>query len=480
MEEITTISHNENDFRGNTEDSLLGKIYNWTVNNTDTFDQFLYDYRTEVYDSYHYEDRNFDNETEGIPYYDDNYEYTEFMYEAFGFERPIYLYLWVALVILMVLVNILVMWVLLQKKMRNITNILLVAIAISDSMTGLVTLPTYIIVYGNLETNSDTELVHGTDPYFDNYENKPDSQYGNSSGILVESKDAYILSKSLCDAFMFSTFFLSKTFHTISIWLTLFLGIHRYISVTYPFKKQVWFTITKTVIVVVLVSVFAPVLHTYHLVHKKTIDGFCAWQLKDETGAAYAHIWITLFLRHLIPCFILTVTTVLFVRNLNKNSFQPTNSTRRTGKEGGSRVSRTVLAIMILFLIPEVPYGLFLLYTSIIGQLNESSLNDLKRNRVIHAGYEIALVLSFHLNFYVYTFFNKKFRFHLRKTFGIFASHLNSLRLSTRRSFSSNERTKGESTKHESLSKDSKATEMKSLNQSSDCQGNTNTQMTTF
>ena len=465
MEEITSTPHNE--------DSLFGNTYNGTLNTTDKMSgRYPEDYGAEAYDSSSYDYGN--------------YEYKEFVFEAFGFERPIYLYVWVALVILTVLVNILVIWVLLQKKMRSVTNILLVAIAISDSMTGLVTLPTYIMVYRKVEIGSTHEPVNGTNyEIYDDYEHTSvnNDEYGNSSLTMpVEARDAYILSKPLCDAFMISTYFLSRSFHTISIWLTLFLGIQRYISVAYPFKTQVWFTTKKTAIIVVLILVCAPILHVYHLVREKTIEGFCSWRLDDETGMAYAQIWVTLFLRHLIPCFVLTITTVLFIRNLNKNSFQPTNSKSSSGNEGRSgenrRVSKIVVAIVILFLIPEVPYGIFLLYTSIIGQMNEPSLNDLKRNRAIHAGYEIVLVISFHLNFYIYTFFNKRFRFHLLKTFRIFGSRLNKLRLSTRVSSSSNGRTVGGTTKNESLSntQDSKGTEMKLLNQLSDSQGNTNTE----
>ena len=473
MGETTTIP---NDFYGNTEDSLLGNTYNGTVNTTDTvYDQYPDNYRPETNGSLSYYDLNYE------------YEYTEFVYEAFGFERLIYLYVWVPMVIVTVLVNILVIWVLLQKKMRTKTNILLVAIAISDSMTGLVTLPTYIMVYRKVETGSSQEQVNGTDydhVYYDQYEQNPfnASEYGNSHQAMpIEAKDAYILSKPLCDAFMISMFFLSQSFHTISIWLTSFLGIQRYTAVAYPFKTHIWFTPTKIALVIALIFVFAPVLHLYHLVNEKSVDGFCTWLLKDKTGAAYAQIWITLFLRHLIPCFVLIITTVLFIRHLNKNSFRSTGSEQSTNNEGMSaqngRVSRTVMAIMILFLIPEVPYGLFLLYMSIIGQLDDSSLNDLNRNRAIRAGYEIALVLSFHLNFYIYTFFNKRFRLHLLKTFGIFASCLNRLRLSTGVSGVTG-RTRGGATKNESLSntQDSKGTEMKAMNRSSDSQGDTNIQ----
>ena len=398
---MKTIPPTETNFHGNTEDT------------TDT-----------IFDNYSM-DHGVDNSFSNDDYYkwDEEHDSTV-SYEGILVGRPIrfYVHVYVTLVIMTVLFNILIKWVLLQKRMHGLTNILFVAIAISDSMTGLVTLPTYIMVF-NAEPASDTDVFAF-------------EEGGNGNMTMpFESPDFNEVSKPLCDAFMISKHFFSQTFHTISIWLTLFLGIQRYISVAYPFKMRIWYTNKNTAIAFVLILVFAPLLHVYHLIRENNSEALCVWELD---GGSNVQIWITLFLRHLIPSFVMTITTVLFIRNLNKNSFQLSNLERSISvNEGRSaenrRVSIIVVAIMILFLIPEVPYGLFLLYLSINGRLGNS-----EQNEAIYSGYEIIVVLSSHLHFYVYTFLNRTFRFHLLKTFTTFSSRLSKLCLSTTVPSSSN------------------------------------------
>ena len=412
---MNTIPPTETNFHDNTEDT------------TDT-----------IYDNYSV---NYGVDNSFLNY--DSFEFTGF-YEGILVRRPIRFYVYVTLVIMTVLFNILIKWVLLQKKMRGLTNILFVAIAISDSMTGLVTLPTYIMVFnaepssvvfpsyiyedGNGTCNM-TEPASDTDVF---------ACYEDGNGYMTmsfESPGFNKVSKLLCDAFMISKYFFSQTFHTISIWLTLFLGIQRYISVAYPFKMRIWYTTKNTAIAVVLISAFAALLHVYHLIRVNNSEEICIWELD---GGSNVQIWITLFLRHLIPSFVLTITTVLFIRKLNNNSFHTSNLRRSTSvNEGRSaenrRVSIIVVAIMILFLISEVPYGLFLLYLSINGRPGNS-----ERNEAIYSSYEIIVVLSSHLHFYVYTFLNRTIRFHLLKTFSTFSSRLSKLCLSAREPSSSN------------------------------------------
>ena len=157
---------------------------------------------------YYYDD-DYDYSGSGY-YHDNNCSYigslyghldTIFLYEGFDFERPIYTFIWIILVIFTTLFNIVVIIVLLRKKMRNVIHMVLVAIAISDSMTRLVTLPTYIYTYSHYEPGGKN------------------------------SRATYVLDKHWCNAFWLSKFFLSKWFHTVSIWLTIFLCTQRFVSV---------------------------------------------------------------------------------------------------------------------------------------------------------------------------------------------------------------------------------------------------------
>lgn len=369
------------------------------------------------------------------------YDYDVFMYPVYPFERPVYLFIWETLVIFTFLVNIIVISVLMRKKMRSATHMILSAIAVSDSLTGLVTLPTYIMVYRRYIEYDLSELGNSTDPYETNVTysynasetNATDSYYSGSSDPLednylynpdqVDSSDACELSKSLCEGFMISKYFLSKSFHTVSIFLTLFLGIQRYVSVAYPFKSQSIFTQRKTVSCCIFIFIVSPALHWYHLANEKAKDGLCQWE-HEASGCGHdcIYLWAIFCIRHFIPCLALTVFTILFIKHLRSgtSSLRRINSNASqvsTRKEENRRISIIVTAIVVVFLVPEIPYGIFLFYSAILRTLLLFKHIDLERNRVIHMVYELTLLLSFHANFYIYTFLNKKFRKCLYRTF---------------------------------------------------------------
>ena len=216
----------------------------------------------------------------------------------------------------------------------------------------------------------------------------------------------YLLNKLLCEAFMISKFVLSKMFHTISIWLTVFLGIQRCLSVWMPFSARAWFS-KKTIFAVFVSNVcLALVLHGFHIFNDKTKDAFCSWTIEDDCAdGTCIQLWVTLVFRHLIPCIVLTVTTVLMVRKLGKSSFQASRTKSVKKFQHGSevidetrQVTIIVMAIVIVFLITEVPYGIFLFYLAVIKD-NYS----FEMNKTFHVVYEITMVLSFNANLIIYT-----------------------------------------------------------------------------
>jgi hypothetical protein len=108
----------------------------------------------------------------------------EYMYPGYKFERPVYLYVWETLVILCCVQNILVLSVFMHRKMRNPTNNVLSAIAVSDCLTGLVTLPAYIMVYQKFNLF---------------IANSYESEFGNQTTLQPTHPpvDGYVLTKRL-------------------------------------------------------------------------------------------------------------------------------------------------------------------------------------------------------------------------------------------------------------------------------------------
>ncbi|KAH3818511.1 hypothetical protein DPMN_120232 [Dreissena polymorpha] len=117
----------------------------------------------------------------------------------------------------------------------------------------------------------------------------------------------------------------------------------------------------------------------------------------------------TTFTKHLL--------TVLFIIELRKTKLVGAAGSREQVARRDSeniRITKIVISILIVFLLPEIPYGVFLMM-SVINK-HKNAAFELEINRAIHAAYEIALVVSFHANFYILTFLNRRFRSGLKRT----------------------------------------------------------------
>lgn len=300
------------------------------------------------------------------------YHYHEHIYEIFDFEVPMYGYIWPILVILTTCFNLIVICGFLRKRMRTSTNLILVFIAVSDSMTGIVTLPATFHIFTN---------------------------------------ENVLLTKDWCNVAMITRLYISRAFHTVSVWETLLLGVYRLLQVRCPAVAQRVCTTKKTLGMIALIYILAFSLHSFHAFDEKVQLGFCTWHLPAQCGWACVYIWCTLLLCHLIPCAALLIMAVQMMRalnNLNHNVMDLQTSMNRR-KERNRKLTVAVVLIVLIFLIPELPYGIF--YLMIVSmQHSNQQIFPLRTNRIVHTVYELVLVLSFHLNFWVYCLMIQSFR----------------------------------------------------------------------
>ena len=124
-------------------------------------------------------------------------------------------------VLLTLITNSLVCAVLLQRHMRTSTNIFLVALAVSDALTGVVPLPVFTYFY----------------------------TFGVYQSILVPP--------SWCQVYLPMTVHLPTTWHTASIWLTVGLAFQRYIYICHQTVAKRLCTVRNAVIAVLAVYVAA-------------------------------------------------------------------------------------------------------------------------------------------------------------------------------------------------------------------------------
>ncbi|XP_052759625.1 sex peptide receptor-related protein 2-like [Mya arenaria] len=345
------------DYHGNYTDHSYTNGANNTDQETHTHSQ---------YDDYHYsyDDYNL--------YSFDDYDmlYDDHIYEIFDFEIVIYGYLWPILVIFTACCNLLVIGGFLRKRMRNPTNLILVFIAISDSLTGIVTLPATFYVF---------------------------------SGKHI------FLSKDWCNVTMVTRLYISRAFHTISIWQTVLLAVHRFLQIRHPNLASRLCTTKKTLAAVGIMYLVSFLLHMFHAFDIKTNGGFCQWELRKPCGWACVYIWASLILNHVLPCVILVVLAYKMWKSLRKLNVNVSNKTVREKKERARKITLVVVLILVIFLVPELPYGIYFLITMIL-KLVKGKILPLKTNRAVHTAYEVLLVLSFHLNFWVYCAMYRSFR----------------------------------------------------------------------
>ncbi|KAL3883350.1 hypothetical protein ACJMK2_029634 [Sinanodonta woodiana] len=315
----------------------------------------------------------------------DSLYYNVFVYQLYDYEENIYIYLWTFLVILTTVANVLIVAIFVRKSIQTPTNRILLFIAISDSLTGLVTLPTYIHVY--------TREKHG----------------------VVN------LNESWCEAFIISKFYISQAFHTVSIWQTVLLGFQRFCCVWFPFKTNSWFSARRTLFAVAVINIGAFIINSYQL-HNKKADkmlGLCQWKIEDPCVESCIFLWITLLLVNILPSGLLLVLTILMIHKLfhhtNRKGSLSEEQSRERDKQN-KKASIIVVCIAIIFLIPELPFGIFVLMT-VIKRHGGSDILVLRENRIFQFVYEIVLLLSFHANFWVYIIINKRFRDELKSIF---------------------------------------------------------------
>lgn len=303
-----------------------------------------------------------------VGYYDypSTLEVFDFEHIALGYVRP-------ALIALTTLANIFVVGYFINSKNRGkATSLLFVSIAVSDTLTGLILLPNSIYVYA---------LGHED------------------------------LSEEWCNGYMYMRLYFSRVLHTVSIWQTVLLGIQRYMCVCHPFFSGRCCTFWKTFVAICMMYVMAFVLHTYHLTDNKLGHTQCRWKTEEPCTISCVYIWFCVSLMHSVPCMTLIYLTVKTLRGLAKarrrvSSMVPGMPSQRSARDRVITVTATL--VVIVFLIPEMPYCVYRTAFVIKKHLNDPFTTF--QNHVLLCVYEYVLIVSFHCNFWIYCIMMRDFR----------------------------------------------------------------------
>ncbi|KAH3808162.1 sex peptide receptor-like [Dreissena polymorpha] len=313
------------------------------------------------------------NDSYAADNYYDTSDYKDIYYLTFfGFEVITLGLVRTILVLFMIPANVFVVGYFLSSKGRGkSTNLLFVSITFSDSMTGISLLP-------------------------------------NSFNVYIPDIDG--LSASECNTYMVLKLYISIAFHTASIWQTVFLGIQRYLCVCHPFMSGRICTFWKTRVAVLVMYMLSFLMHIYQPInaisHNYTHAHECEWRADHPCKDACLYMWICVIFMHFLPASLLIGLTTKTLITLQKAQQRASSiMSKRTNKKRSSRdriITITAVLIVVCFLVPEVPYGIYKLYALINIYKPTSVKLGVETHHIMSSAYEIALIVSFHANFWIY------------------------------------------------------------------------------
>ncbi|KAL7646309.1 UNVERIFIED_CONTAM: hypothetical protein RMT77_003218 [Armadillidium vulgare] len=309
---------------------------------------------------------------------------------------PLYGYALPIIVLVTTVANTMIVAVLAQRHMRTPTNVLLIAISLSDLMTLITPAPIFFYMY---------TLGHYELPLFP---------------------------KSLCYTWYYFYDIFPNTFHTTSIWLTLALGVQRYIYVCHPPLARIYCNVPR-VIKVVISIVAAALLHQsvrfFEFRYTETCvfwDGelipacdifYTAWVGSNINLYFGFYYWFRVIFVHLGPCTILVVLNILLFKALRKAERKRMKLLRENRKKECLRLRdsncTTMMLIVILsvFLITEIPLAVITLL-HIFSSLRYIIIFTPDEYPVIQKFFIISnffITLSYPINFAIYCGMSRQF-----------------------------------------------------------------------
>ncbi|XP_060082041.1 sex peptide receptor-like [Ylistrum balloti] len=318
-------------------------------------------------------------------------------------EIPFKSYVYPVLAIVTILGNILTVSVFIKERMRTATSVLLICLAVSDSVICATLLPNFLYIYptGNFKT--------------------------------------YVLYNWCVTLQIFSNIY--RVARTTSNWITAAIGLQRYIIVRLPFKAKQICTIKASLTTCFFITIASILIHLLQFLALEItpstpasslqnvtlptgcIKQFPVWVIdtfQDMKRMVWMHYLFTGLFSSLLPCLMLLVTTVLLVlqlgkrrRNLGKDGCHGDSSDRNT-----RRVTRFVVAILIVFLLAEMQDAVaFFIYVYEISSDNDRKVLSREADMTWDTFTVLIALLSYHVNFWIYLLMSKQFRVVLRARF---------------------------------------------------------------
>ncbi|XP_052773389.1 G-protein coupled receptor dmsr-1-like [Mya arenaria] len=221
----------------------------------------------------------------------------------------------------------------------------------------------------------------------------------------------------------------STTMHAVSIWLTIMLATFRFIYIFFLDKASKYCSIHHAKMVILVVYMSAVVvcipnyISNYWELTNQTANNETVHTFSQRRNGNYIYIfdmnyWVQSILIKLFPCVLLTLLTIMLITALHRahrnHVHLKSQGMRRDDMEKHNEHFRTtamLLAVVILFLVTELPQGIMTLLMIFMEELHNelySPLGDIL---------DIAALLNNAINFVLYCTMSQQFRDTFIQTF---------------------------------------------------------------
>ncbi|XP_048751278.2 platelet-activating factor receptor-like [Ostrea edulis] len=303
---------------------------------------------------------------------------------------PFYVYLVPILALLTFCSNTLMIVVFVREKMLSSINIIMIAIGISDTLHVFLPSPFLLALY-----------FSDVSPFIPN---------------------------RYCRLWDYLAKYIPEITHTASIWLTVFLSLHRYVGVRYPFYIRQISTRRKSVICVITVYCCSSMLHLCRFVDTTYVDFHVVQENKDiftckavhsdwikgyEVRYECIYYWTCIVLIKVLPLAIVVTLDFLMARELLRadNKRQRFLSDNQSSKES-RRVTWIVITVAAIFSLVEIPITIILILWTLSMVHDKMYVSEVQLGE-LSVVFNIIIYISFPCILFLYCLMSKKFRKYL-------------------------------------------------------------------
>lgn len=302
--------------------------------------------------------------------------------------------------ILTILGNILVLFIFFKQKLKTPTSVLLIELAISDSLVCLPIVILYIYIYS-----------------FGNY------KHYLLFGWCIANHVGYIT---------------QQIFRSTSNWLTAILGVQRCIAVSYPFRAQRICTVKMSIISFVACIVGSLTIYINEAISieitpyskNSSLPTGClrnipSWYLKNIGNIRMSVMIYYLFnglLTRLLPCLVLLITTISLSRTLchRHGGMEKSIQESYSSKNRLRRTNILVVVILIIFLMAELQDAVaFCIYSYELAVDKPRSILPEGADDTWDIYGMVVTLLGYHGIFWIFFLMSSQFRMALKQAFSV-------------------------------------------------------------